>query len=256
MSNAIDPGQQASPLRHVAIIMDGNNRWAKSQGLSGLAGHERGAERVRDAMDSCERHNIPYLTLFAFSSENWARPAAEVGGLMSLFATYLKREIPELEKRSVRLKVIGERGKFSERLRKLIAEGEQRTRNGKTTLTLAVDYGGRWDLVNAARKVALKVQSGAMRPEELTEAEFGKFISTADLPEPDLCIRTAGERRISNFLLWQLAYAELHFSPVYWPDFDQHAFDQAVADFHSRQRRFGMTSDQLRSGKGVENSLA
>ncbi len=246
MPNTSSQSSQVSPLRHVAIIMDGNNRWAKSQGLSGLAGHERGVERVRDAMDSCERHNISYLTVFAFSSENWARPATEVHGLMSMFATYLKKEIPELERRGVRLKVIGERSKFSERLKKLIVEGEHKTRNGKMTLSLAVDYGGRWDIVTAAKKLALRVQAGALRPESITEEELNKYLSTADLPAPDLCIRTAGERRISNFLLWQFAYTEFYFSPVYWPDFDDHAFDQAVADYSQRQRRFGMTADQLR----------
>lgn len=255
MSNTVDSGNQVNPLRHVAIIMDGNNRWAKTQGLSGLAGHERGVERVRDAMDSCERHNIPYLTVFAFSSENWARPAPEVHGLMSIFASYLKKEIPELEKRGVRLKVIGERSKFSDRLKKLIVEGEQRTRHGKMTLTLAVDYGGRWDIVTAAKKLALRVQSGVLRPESITEEELNKCLSTADLPPPDLCIRTAGERRISNFLLWQFAYTEFYFSPVYWPDFDDHAFDQAVADYGQRQRRFGMTDDQLRH-QGMEKGLA
>ena len=236
---------QSHPLRHVAIIMDGNNRWAKNQGLSGIAGHERGVERVRDAMDSCERHRIPYLTVFAFSSENWARPTAEVRGLMSLFSSYLKKEIPQLHKRGVRLRVIGERDKFSDRLKKLITEGEQRTSQGKITLTLAVDYGGRWDIANAAKQIAYKVQSGTLRPEDVTEETFEKYLSTAGLPPPDLCIRTAGEQRISNFLLWQQAYTEFYFSPVYWPDFDDRAFDLAVDEYNNRQRRFGLKAEQL-----------
>ena len=245
MSEVSRKDSQPHPLRHVAIIMDGNNRWAKSQGLSGIAGHERGVERVRDAMDSCERHAIPYLTVFAFSSENWARPPAEVRGLMSLFSAYLKKEIPELQRRNVRLKVVGMRSRFSERLRKLIDEAEHETRGGKLTLTLAVDYGGRWDIANAARLIAIKVQSGALRPEDVTEELFDSYISTAGLPAPDLCIRTAGEQRISNFLLWQQAYTEFYFSPVYWPDFDGPAFDAAVAEYRGRQRRFGKKSEQL-----------
>ena len=254
MSTTIHSGAASHPLRHVAIIMDGNNRWAKGRGLAGIAGHEKGVERVRDAMDSCARHRIEYLTLFAFSSENWARPAPEVRGLMSLLASYLKKEVPDLQRRGVKLRIIGKRDRFSDRLCKLIDDAEQRTRKGNMTLTLAVDYGGRWDITNAARQLALKVQSGALRPEEIDETLFDRFTSTAGLPEPDLCIRTAGEQRVSNFLLWQLAYTELYFSPVYWPDFDERAFDCAVEDYASRQRRFGLTSEQL--DPGAEKNLA
>jgi len=243
------------PLRHVAIIMDGNNRWARSRGLAGLAGHERGVERVRDAMDSCARHNIQYLTIFAFSSENWQRPAAEVRGLMSLFSTYLKKVLPEFQEKNIRLRVIGERSRISARMCKLIDDAEQRTRHGKTTLNIAVDYGGRWDIAQAARKVATKVQLGVLRPQDITEETFGQFLCLADLPPPDLCIRTAGEQRISNFLLWQLAYTELYFSPLFWPDFDSRAFDAAVEDYASRQRRFGKTSEQL-TMDGAETHLA
>ncbi|MGD9661534.1 MAG: polyprenyl diphosphate synthase [Porticoccaceae bacterium] len=246
----------ANPLRHVAVIMDGNNRWAKGRGLTGIAGHERGVERVRDAMDSCVRHQIEFLTVFAFSSENWSRPVAEVRGLMSLFASYLRKELPEFQERSIRLRVIGERTKFSDRLCSLIENAEHKTRHGKTTLVLAVDYGGRWDITQAARKLATKVQSGALRPEDINEGLFAKHLSLADLPPPDLCIRTAGERRLSNFLLWHLAYTELYFSPVYWPDFDAKAFDEAVSDYNNRQRRFGMTAEQLSQLDRAEKNFA
>lgn len=238
-------GSLEHPLRHVAIIMDGNNRWAKDRGLTGLAGHEKGVERVRDAMDSCARHNIECLTVFAFSSENWQRPAAEVRGLMSIFTAYLRKEMPEFKEKGIRLRVIGERARFSERMCRLIEDAEQRTRQGKTTLNLAVDYGGRWDIAQAARKLAAKVQAGVLRPQDITEDVFGQYVSLADQPPPDLCIRTAGEQRISNFLLWQMAYTELYFAPVYWPDFDGKSFDLAVESYYSRQRRFGKTSEQV-----------
>jgi undecaprenyl diphosphate synthase len=234
--------QSEHPLRHVAIIMDGNNRWARQRGLGGIAGHQRGAERVREILDCCAKHNLEALTLFAFSSENWSRPVAEVRGLLSLFAAYLKKEIPELVARNIRLKVIGERRHFSDRLNKLIDDAESRTASGSHTLVLAVDYGGRWDLVQSARKLAQKVRAGSMRPEDIDEATFAKELCLSDLPEPDLCIRTAGEQRLSNFLLWQLAYAELHFSPVYWPDFTSELFDSAVADYYRRERRFGQSN--------------
>ncbi|MCK9505452.1 MAG: polyprenyl diphosphate synthase [Porticoccaceae bacterium] len=256
MSGDAQSEKLANPLRHVAVIMDGNNRWAKQRGLAGIAGHERGVERVRDAMDSCVRHNIEFLTVFAFSSENWSRPPAEVRGLMSLFSSYLRKELPEFQERSIRLKVIGERAKFSDRLRKLIDNAEQKTQQGKTTLVLAVDYGGRWDITQAAKKLAAKVQSGVLRPEDISETLFARHLSLADLPPPDLCIRTANERRLSNFLLWHLAYAELYFSPVYWPDFDAEAFDAAVADYNSRQRRFGMTAEQLCHVTAAEKNFA
>lgn len=243
-----ESGSGRWPLNHVAIIMDGNNRWAKARGLAGIAGHERGVERVRDVLDACNRHGIPYLTLFAFSSENWARPAGEVRALLSLFASYLRKEVPELERRGVRLKVIGERARFSRRLSRLIEEAEEATARGETTLTLAVDYGGRWDIVQASRRLAERVRAGELDPAAINEALFEAHLATAGLPAPDLCIRTAGEQRLSNFLLWQLAYAELYFSPVFWPDFDGHAFDLAVAAYHRRQRRFGRKSEQLGGG--------
>ncbi|HLS97853.1 MAG: polyprenyl diphosphate synthase [Porticoccaceae bacterium] len=249
MTQAIATQFNGHPLRHVAIIMDGNNRWARQRGLSGIAGHQEGVERVREILDACARHDIGVLTLFAFSSENWSRPVTEVRGLMSLFASYLKSEVPELCERNIRLRVIGQRARFSERLQKLIADAEARTRGGSRTLVLAVDYGGRWEIAAAARKLASRVQAGSLRPDDITETLFASHLATADLPEPDLCIRTAGEQRISNFLLWQLAYSELYFAPMYWPDFDGAAFDRAVEEYHQRQRRFGQSSEMPAPGR-------
>lgn len=227
------------PLRHVAIIMDGNNRWATERGLAGLAGHRAGAERVRDVLEAAQRHNVEVLTLFAFSSENWSRPTSEVRGLMSLFVTYLRGQVSQLIKRGIRLRVIGRRDRLSPRLRKLIEDSERRTSHGSRTLVLAVDYGGRWDIVQAAQSLARQVQEGELAPENIDEAGLRAELCLSDLPVPDLCIRTAGEQRISNFLLWQMAYSEFYFAPCYWPDFDQAAFDRAVEDYCSRQRRFG-----------------
>lgn len=242
MTRADSAQSHKHPLRHVAIIMDGNNRWARQRGLGGIAGHQAGVERVREVLDACDRHGIDVLTLFAFSSENWSRPVAEVRGLMSLFASYLKGEINRLAERGVKLRVVGQRDRFSARLQKLIADAENRTRNGSRTLVLAVDYGGRWEIAEAARKLASRVQAGSLRPESITEEVLGDHLAMAGLPDPDLCIRTAGEQRISNFMLWQLAYAELYFAPMYWPDFDGVAFDAAVAEYYRRQRRFGGSS--------------
>jgi undecaprenyl diphosphate synthase len=244
------------PLRHLAIIMDGNNRWAKQRGLSGIAGHQAGVERVREALESCRRHDVEVMTLFAFSSENWARPAAEVRGLMSLFASYLKKEVKELCRRKVSLRVIGKRDRFSDRLRKLIDDAEARTAGGERTLVLAVDYGGRWDIANAARILAGKVQSGALRPEDVDESAMAGALCLDDLPPPDLCIRTAGEQRLSNFLLWQMAYTEFYFPACYWPDFDAAEFDAAVTDYRNRQRRFGQTGEQLLGRRSTEQSSA
>lgn len=242
MTRADSAQSHRHPLRHVAIIMDGNNRWARQRGLGGIAGHQAGVERVREVLDACDRHGIDVLTLFAFSSENWSRPVAEVRGLMSLFASYLKGEVNRLAERGVKLRVVGQRDRFSARLQKLIADAENRTRNGSRTLVLAVDYGGRWEIAEAARKLASRVQAGSLRPESITEEVLGDHLAMAGLPDPDLCIRTAGEQRISNFMLWQLAYAELYFAPMYWPDFDGVAFDAAVAEYYRRQRRFGGSS--------------
>lgn len=236
------------PLRHVAIIMDGNNRWARQRGLAGIAGHQAGVERVRDVIEACKKHDVEVLTLFAFSSENWRRPPAEVQGLMSLFTSYLKKQIKPLKDENIRLKVIGSRDRFSDRLNKLIDDAEQQTAKGERTLVLAVDYGGKWDIAQAAQKLARKVEQGEISSDEINEELLGSEVSLGELPPVDLCIRTAGEQRISNFLLWQTAYAEFHFSDMFWPDFNEAAFDAAVQDYFRRQRRFGMTSEQIEAG--------
>lgn len=237
------------PLRHVAIIMDGNNRWAKERGLPGSEGHKAGVERVRDVLDSCQEHGIEAITLFAFSRENWLRPADEVGGLMSLFASYLKKECRELVAREVCLRVIGSRDRFSNRLCKLMDKVQSETVKGKLRLTLAVDYSGRWDIVEASRKLAEQVQDGHILPGDIDEKRFEQALCLSDLPPPDLCIRTAGEHRISNFLLWQSAYTEFYFAPCYWPDFDGAGFQLAVEDYYRRQRRFGLSGEQVEERK-------
>ena len=236
---------QAHPLRHVAIIMDGNNRWARQRGLAGIAGHKAGVERVRDILTACGEHGIETLTLFAFSSENWRRPAVEVRGLMSLFASYLKKEAKGMKDQGIRLKVIGEREKFSKRLRNLVDEAEQQTAGGKRTLVLAVGYGGQWDITQAARKLACQVRDGDLTPEEITGDLLEQHLSLSGIPMPDLCIRTAGEQRLSNFMLWQLAYAEMYFADCYWPDFDEGALALAIRDYYRRQRRFGLREPVL-----------
>lgn len=233
------------PLRHVAIIMDGNNRWARERQLGGISGHRHGVENVRKVLSACRRHNIQILTLFAFSSENWQRPPAEVRGLMSLFATYIRSESRKLKDEGVSLTVIGERKRFSPGLCRRIERAEKLTEGGDTNLVLAVDYGGRWDITRGARRLAQQVEQGNVRPQDITEDMFERELCLAQFSPPDLCIRTAGEQRISNFLLWQLAYTELHFAPCYWPDFGEQAFDEAVAEYYRRQRRFGLSSSQL-----------
>ena len=234
-----------NPLRHIAIIMDGNNRWAKERGKPGPQGHKAGVEKIRDVMASCRRHQVEVLTLFAFSSENWQRPPREVEALMSLFLNYLKREAKKLNQEGVRLRLIGRRDRFSSKIQKAIAEAESLAAEGDTTLVIAADYGGQWDMANAARTVAEKVQRGEISLDDIDAESVGAEIALSDLPPPDLLIRTGGEHRISNFLLWQAAYSELYFSDLYWPDFGEEALDAAVEDFHCRQRRFGKTSEQV-----------
>ena len=234
------------PPKHVAIIMDGNNRWAKKRGLPGPAGHKVGAENVRVVVDACKELGVEVVTLFAFSTENWQRPEKEVGALMSLFLTYLKNEAKKLKKNNVRLLVIGQRDRFSEKLQKLMAEVEELTAEGTDqTLVLAADYGGKWDLAQATKKIAERVALGELKSEDITEATLQQHICLGDLPPVDLMIRTGGEERISNFMLWQCAYAELYFSDCYWPDFNADQLQKAVDEFHLRQRRFGKTGDQI-----------
>jgi undecaprenyl diphosphate synthase len=229
--------------RHVAIIMDGNGRWAAARGLPRPAGHKAGLTPVRLCIEECASRGIEALTLFAFSSENWRRPAEEVGSLMGLFVEALDREIDELHGKSVRMRFIGERRNLAVRLQARIAAAEARTAaNPGLKLQVAMSYGGRWDIVQAAGRVARDCASGAMRPEELTEERFAARLSLAELPETDLLIRTGGEHRISNFLLWDLAYAELYFTPRLWPEFTVHDFEEALAYFAGRERRFGQVA--------------
>ena len=221
--------------------MDGNNRWARREGYPGVAGHRAGAEVVREIVSACEARGIRYLTLFAFSSENWGRPRAEVRALLALLSRYLRNEVAKLKSDGVRLRVIGRRDRFSPHLQRLITSAEKATEAGeRATLTLALDYGGRWDVAQVTRSIALDVAAGMIQPDDISEESIAARLATADLPDPDLCIRTAGETRISNFLLWQFAYAEFWFTEVLWPDFDETVLDLALADYAVRERRFGM----------------
>ncbi|MEM6580199.1 MAG: polyprenyl diphosphate synthase [Pseudomonadota bacterium] len=227
--------------RHVAIIMDGNNRWARKRGLPGPAGHRAGVEAVRGVLRACREHGVEVLTLFAFSSENWGRPQSEVRALLALLSRYLRSEVRELHKDGIRLRFIGERRRFSERLRRLMLKSEQITAtNTGATVVIAVDYGGRWDIAQAAQKLALKVQDGSLRARDITPELIDRNVSISDLPRPDLCIRTGGDARVSNFMLWHFAYSELYFTNTLWPDFDEAEFARALADYSLRERRFGL----------------
>ena len=229
--------------RHIAIIMDGNGRWAKKRFLPRFAGHSRGVETVREAVKYCLIHGIEYLTLFAFSSENWRRPAEEVSLLMQLFGKALQHEVDKLRSNGVRLRVIGDCSRFDEKLQSLIRASEEKTAgNSKLTLSIAANYGGRWDILQAVNRMAKE------QPEksgEWSEDDLTPYLAMNYAPEPDLFIRTGGEERVSNFLLWQLAYAEFYFTDDLWPEFDSKAFDKAIASYQQRERRFGRTSEQL-----------
>lgn len=228
------------PPVHIAIIMDGNRRWARARGMPPVYGHQRGAEAVRRAVEGCGRLGVRYLTLYAFSAENWARPRAEVGELMNLLRLYLRREIASLDKNGVRVRVIGDRGRLDPDIRDLIAMAEQRTRsNTRLDLVVALNYGGRQEIVRMARRLATEVEAGTLDPDAIDEATIAARLDTCELPDPDLLIRTSGEQRISNFLLWQMAYTELVFIPVAWPDFAEHHLEEAVAEFARRERRYG-----------------
>jgi len=231
---------------HLAIIMDGNGRWAEARGKPRHAGHRAGVESVRRVIEACGRRGVKVLTLFAFSSENWQRPATEVKLLMELFFTALSREIRRLRKQNVRLRIIGDVTAFSDKLQALIRESEAMTaKNDGLILQVAANYGGRWDITQAARALARKVKAGLIQPQDIDEAAFARHLSFADLPDPDLFIRTGGERRISNFLLWQCAYTELYFTEVLWPDFNEEALLDAFRDYARRQRRFGKVAQQV-----------
>jgi undecaprenyl diphosphate synthase len=226
--------------------MDGNGRWAKRRMLPRYMGHREGVKAVRRAVEYCRKHGIEVLTLFAFSSENWRRPESEVGLLMELFVRTLRKEVARLHKNGVRMRFIGDRSAFDEKLQSLMKSAEEQTaENTGMTLAIAANYGGRWDIADAARRLATQVASGELQPEDIDSERLGKELSITDLPEPDLFVRTGGEQRISNFLLWQLAYTELYFTDLLWPDFDSAAFDEALQSFAGRQRRFGRTGDQV-----------
>jgi undecaprenyl diphosphate synthase len=245
---AAPPG--ATLPRHVAIIMDGNGRWAAAHGVTRAAGHKAGLKPVRMCIEECTRRGIGALTLFAFSSENWGRPAEEVLSLMGLFLEALDREIAELDAKGVRVCFIGERRSLAVRLQRRIAAAEERTaRNPGLKLQVAVSYGGRWDIIQAAQTLARECLSGAMRPEEISEPRFAEALSLGGLAEADLLIRTGGEQRISNFLLWQLAYAELYFSACLWPDFAVRDLEEALAFFATRERRFGLRPAPLSAAR-------
>jgi undecaprenyl diphosphate synthase len=226
--------------RHIAIIMDGNGRWAQARGLPRIAGHRQGAEALRRTVTAAGELGIPYLTLFGFSSENWKRPLAEVDDLMGLLRHYLRGEIAELHRNGVRLRVIGERGRLASDIVTLIANAETLTRdNCGVNLTIALSYGGRAEIIAAMRVLAAKTASGELAAEAIDEATVSRHLFTADIPDPDLLIRTSGEQRISNFLLWQCAYSELVFTKTLWPDFGRGDLEQAIADFGGRERRYG-----------------
>ena len=232
--------------RHIAIIMDGNGRWAQKRYLPRAAGHQAGVKTVRDIVDYCARHAIEVLTLFAFSSENWRRPKEEVSLLMGLFMATLQREVNKLDENGIRLRFIGDRNAFSPQLQEKIIAAERQTENNTgMNLVVAANYGGRWDMCQAMRKIAAQVRMDELSVDDIDENLISGQLSIADLPEPDLFIRTGGEKRVSNFLLWQLAYTELYFTDTLWPDFDQQCLQQAIEDFSTRERRFGHTGEQI-----------
>ena len=232
--------------RHVAIIMDGNGRWAKRQHLPRFAGHKKGVEAVRAAVQACVDRGIAYLTLFAFSSENWRRPAEEVALLMELFTGALTSEVSKLHKNGIRLRIVGDISRFDRRIQTLITDAESLTAtNTRLTLSIAANYGGRWDILQAmSRMIASRPRDAA---EAFSEQDLAPYLSMSYAPEPDLFIRTGGEQRVSNFLLWQLAYTELYFTDMLWPDFGPVALDEAIEWYRARERRFGRTSEQLQA---------
>ncbi|HBC3400344.1 isoprenyl transferase [Vibrio parahaemolyticus] len=234
--------------KHIAIIMDGNGRWAKSKGKPRVFGHKKGVNAVRKTVASASKLGIKAMTLFAFSSENWRRPEEEVGLLMELFITVLSSEVKKLHKNNLQLRVIGDTSRFSERLQKKIVEAENLTAsNTGMVINIAANYGGKWDITEAAKALALKARNGEIRVEDINEQLITEHLTMADLPEVDLLIRTSGECRISNFMLWQMAYAEMYFTPEFWPEFDEDSLVEAVTWFINRERRFGCTGEQVKA---------
>jgi len=234
--------------KHVAIIMDGNGRWAKQRNRARTWGHREGVKSVRAVVEESVRRGVATLTLFAFSSENWRRPPSEVSVLMDLFMSTLRGEVRRLNENGVRLRVIGERSAFAEKLQRRIADAEGLTAgNSRLNLQVAANYGGRWDITQATQQVVADVLAGRLAPSEVDEQSIARRLSFADLPDPDFFIRTGGEKRLSNFILWQSAYAELYFSDLLWPEFGTEAYGQALDDFAGRQRRFGLTGEQVQA---------
>jgi undecaprenyl diphosphate synthase len=242
--------EHTSIPQHIAIIMDGNGRWAKQKHQPRFMGHRAGLKAVEKIVRHCVARNIKVLSLFAFSSENWRRPSKEVSLLMELFALALKQQVKRLNENNIQLRVIGDISKFSDSLQKQITQATELTRtNTGLIINIAANYGGRWDLTQATIQIAKLIESKELSADEIDEARINRFLTTADIVEPDLFIRTGGEQRISNFLLWQLAYAELYFTDTLWPDFDEQALDHAITSFSQRERRFGQTSEQLKESK-------
>jgi undecaprenyl diphosphate synthase len=240
-TQAVPPTRQVP--RHIAIIMDGNGRWAKQRFLPRIAGHKRGVEAVRSAVRTCAERGVEYLTLFAFSSENWRRPADEVKFLMQLFVHALENEVARLHENNIRFRVIGDLSRFDARIVQLARQAEEKTKNNKSlTLTIAANYGGRWDILQAVNRM---LHEQPAKANDYTEEDLAPYFALGGAPEPDLFIRTGGEKRISNFLLWHLAYTELYFTDLLWPEFDAAALDAAILSFQQRERRFGRTSEQL-----------
>ena len=232
--------------QHIAVVMDGNGRWANKRHLPRAAGHKAGVSATRKIVENCAKMNIKALTIFAFSSENWSRPESEVSALMSLFISTIMAEVKKLHAKNVRVKFIGDRDRFSEKLQNSINESEQLTENNTgLQLNIAANYGGRWDVVNACKQIAEQVKNNKIAIEDIEEKNFDSFMSLNELPAPDLLIRTGGEKRISNFLIWQLAYSELYFVDTLWPDFSAEDLDVALSWYAGRQRRFGKTGQQL-----------
>lgn len=249
MSTSIDDNLavQGQVPKHVAIIMDGNNRWAKKRFMPGVAGHKAGVDAVRAVVETSAKEGVEVLTLFAFSSENWRRPANEVSALMQLFAVALQREVKKLHKNNIRLVVMGDLSGFNDQIQTLVHEAQEKTRdNTAMTLVIAANYGGQWDIVQASKRIAEEVQAGRLAVSDINEAVFHQYTWLNEFPAPDLMIRAGGEQRISNFMLWQTAYAEYYFSDALWPDFKEQEYKKALAAFAERTRRFGRTDDQLK----------
>lgn len=231
---------------HIAIIMDGNGRWAKTKGKFRIFGHQNGVKAVRDVTEACAEIGVKYLTLYAFSTENWARPQEEVNALMELLVSTLKKETPTLMKNGIRLESIGSRAELPKKVQKELEEViKETTANTRMTLILALNYSSKWDLVNAVKNIATQVKEGKILPENIDENSISKNLSTVEFPNPEMLIRTSGEQRISNFLLWEIAYSELFFSPKLWPDFEKEDLYEAIIDYQNRERRFGKTSEQV-----------